>query len=217
LSHIRVLLADDHTLVRTGIRALLTSFEDITVVAEASDGREALGLIQQHRPHVALLDISMPEMNCIDVVAQTTKTTPSTRTIILSVHASEEYVHRALQAGAVGYILKDADSTEFEMAVRAVARGQTYLSPAVSRYVIEGYVHPSAEPPSALERLTPRHREILQLIAEGHTTKEIARRLKIGIRTVEAHRAELMRRLDIHDIAGLVRFAVRVGLVSPDR
>ena len=217
MTQIRVVLADDHTLVRAGIRALLTSLEDITVVAEASDGREALRMIQQYRPHVALLDISMPEVNGIEVAAQATRTTPSTRIVILSVHASEEYVHRALQAGAVGYILKDADSTEFEMAVRAVARGQTYLSPTVSRYVIAGYVHPSAEPPSALDRLTPRHREILQLIAEGHTTKEIARRLKIGTRTVEAHRAELMRRLDIHDIAGLVRYAVRVGLVSPDR
>jgi DNA-binding NarL/FixJ family response regulator len=213
---IRVLVADDHVLVRAGIRSLIESLDDMEVVAETGDGREALGLIEQHRPHVALLDIAMPGLNGIEVTSQIAARAPATKIIILSMHANDEYVRRALGAGAAGYLLKDTGVSELEVAIRAVSQGETYLSPAVSRRVVEGYVHPTGAS-SELDRLTSRQREVLQLVAEGHTTKEIAQRLKIGVRTVEAHRAELMERLDIHDIAGLVRYAIRMGLITPDR
>jgi DNA-binding NarL/FixJ family response regulator len=215
MSVIRVLVADDHVLVRAGFRSLIQSLDGVEVVAETGDGREALALIRQHRPHVALLDIAMPGLNGIEVTSQVAGE-PSTKVIILSMHATDEYVRRALSAGASGYLLKDAGVSELEVAIRAVTRGGTYLSPAVSKRVVEGYVHPTPGA-SELERLTPRQREILQLVAEGCSTKEIAQKLKIGVRTVEAHRAELMERVDIHDIAGLVRYAIRMGLVTPDR
>jgi DNA-binding NarL/FixJ family response regulator len=217
VSAIRVLLADDHALVRAGIRSLLEGLEGVSVVGEAREGREALALIHRYRPHVALVDVAMPEMNGIELAAEVARAEPATRVVILSMHRSEEYVRRALRAGASGYLLKDAGVGELETAIRAVARGESYLSPAVARYVVEGYVRPRTEEPSGLDRLTPRHREVLQLIAEGCATKEIAQRLGIGVRTAETHRAELMERLEIHDVAGLVRYAIRVGLVSPDR
>ena len=157
----------------------------------------------------------MPGLNGIEVAARAAKSAPACRVIILSMYTTQEYVRRALQVGASGYLLKDAGVAELEVAIKAVARGETFLSPAVSKGVIEGYVRP-ASGASELDRLAPRHREILQLIAEGQTTKEIAEKLKIGVRTVETHRAELMARLDIHDVAGLVRFAIRNGLISPD-
>jgi DNA-binding NarL/FixJ family response regulator len=218
MSAIRVVIADDHALVRAGIRSLLEELHDVAVVGEASEGHEALELIEQLRPDVTLMDIAMPGMNGIEVTAHLRDRGASTRTIILSMHATEEYVRRALRAGAAGYLLKDAAVAELEMAVRAVARHETYLTPAVSRHVVERYVSPDpAGDATELDRLTPRHREILQLVAEGKTTKEIAARLELGVRTIEAHRAEIMRRLDIHDVAGLVRFAIRAGLISPDR
>lgn len=217
MSAIRVLIADDHALVRAGIRSLLESLRDIDVVAEAREGREALALVRRHHPHVALVDVAMPEMNGIELAAEIARVEPATRVVILSMHATEEYVRRALRAGAAGYLLKDAGVSELETAVRAVARGESYLSPAVSGFVVAGYVQPRAEGGSELERLTPRQREVLQLVAEGHATKEIAQRLGIGVRTVETHRAQLMERLAIHDVAGLVRFAIRAGLISPDR
>lgn len=216
MSTIRILVADDHSLVRAGIRSLIEHLDGVEVVAEAGDGHEALQLIERHRPTLALIDVAMPGLNGVEVTDRVTKSTPACRVIILSMHATQEYVRRALQVGAAGYLLKDAAVAELEVAIKAVARGDTYLSPAVSKGVIEEYVRPTASS-SELDRLAPRHREILQLIAEGHTTKEIAEKLKIGVRTVETHRAELMDRLDIHEVAGLVRFAIRTGLVTPDR
>lgn len=216
MSTIRVLVADDHSLVRAGIRSLIENVEGAEVVAETGDGHEALRLIEQQRPNVALLDVAMPGLNGIEVAARAAKIAPACRVIILSMYATQEYVRRALQVGAAGYLLKDAGVAELEGAIKAVARGEMFLSPAVSKSVIEGYVRPVAAV-SELDRLASRHREILQLIAEGQTTKEIAEKLKIGVRTVETHRAELMARLDIHDVAGLVRFAIRNGLISPDR
>ncbi|MCK6624881.1 MAG: response regulator transcription factor [Anaerolineae bacterium] len=213
---IRVLLADDHALVRAGFRALLQSLPDMEVVAEAGDGREALRLITLHQPDVVLMDIGMPGLNGLEAAAQALDELPQTRIIILSMHAHEEYVLRALRSGAVGYLLKDAGTTELELAVRAVMRGEMYLSPAVSKHVIAEYVQRVGSQPNSLEQLTPRQREILQLIAEGQTTKEIARILNLSVKTVETYRTQLMERLDIHDIAGLVRYAIRVGLVSPD-
>ena len=213
MKSIRVLLADDHTLVRAGIRSLVQALSGIQVVAEAGDGREALSLIEAHQPDVAVLDIAMPGLNGLEVAAQVADNFPYVRVIILSMHATEEYVLRALRAGAAGYLLKDADTTELELAIKAVTRGETYLSPAVSKHVTEYVRRVGEEAHSALERLTPRQREVLQLVAEGHTTQEIARMMNLSVKTVETHRTQLMERLDIHDIAGLVRYAVREGLV----
>jgi DNA-binding NarL/FixJ family response regulator len=214
---IRVLLADDHALVRAGMRTLLQNLPGIEVVAEASDGREALNLIKAQRPDVVLMDITMPELNGLEATARIVKEVPGTRVIILSMHASEEYVLQALRAGAEGYLLKDADTAELELAVKAAARGEIYLSPAVSKHVIGNYVRRTGDETSSLGMLTPRQREILQLIAEGHSTKDIARTLAISVKTVETHRTQLMERLDIHDIAGLVRYALRVGLAKSDQ
>jgi DNA-binding NarL/FixJ family response regulator len=211
------LLADDHALVRAGFRALLQSLPDMEVVAEAGDGREALHLIGLHRPDVVLMDIGMPGLNGLEATARLADESPQIRVIVLSMHATEEYVLRALRAGAVGYLLKDAGTAELELAVRAVVRGETYLSPAVSKHVIAEYVQRVSGEPDSLEQLTPRHREILQLIAEGQTTKGIAQMLNLSVKTVETYRSQLMERLDIHDIAGLVRYAIRVGLISPDK
>jgi DNA-binding NarL/FixJ family response regulator len=166
-----------------------------------------------HQPDVALLDIAMPGLNGLEVAAQVADNFPFVRVLILSMHATEEYVLRALRAGAAGYLLKDADTAELELALKAVTNGETYLSPAVSKHVTE-YVRRIGEGEhSTLERLTPRQREVLQLVAEGHTTQEIARLMNLSVKTVETHRTQLMDRLDIHDIAGLVRYAVREGLV----
>jgi DNA-binding NarL/FixJ family response regulator len=213
MKFIRILLADDHTLVRAGIRSLIQALPGIQVVAEAGDGREALSLIETHQPDVALLDIAMPGLNGLEVAAQVADNFPFVRVMILSMHATEEYVLRALRAGAVGYLLKDADTAELELAINAVTRGETYLSPAVSKHVTEYVRRVGEEAHSTLERLTPRQREVLQLVAEGHTTQEIARIMNVSSKTVETHRTQLMERLDIHDIAGLVRYAVREGLV----
>ena len=215
MNAIRVVIADDHTLVRAGIRSLLTSLQGIEVVGEAGDGREALRLIRTHHPHVALLDITMPGLNGLEVAARAGKESPNTRVIMISMHANEEYVLQSLRAGAVGYLVKDADTTELELAVKAVAAGETYLSPSVSKHVISNYVRRVGTVTNRLERLTPRQREVLQLIAEGNSSKEIARLLNLGVKTVETHRTQLMQQLDIHEVAGLVRFAIGVGLVPP--
>ena len=211
---LRVLLADDHTLVRAGIRALLESIAEVDVVAESGDGREALELISKHRPDIALLDIGMPGMNGLELAKRVATESPRTRIIILSMHADANYVNQALRAGVRGYLLKGAAVSELPLALRAVSRGETYLTPKVSSFVVDGFL--SGEEPSPLEGLTQRQSEILQLIAEGHSTKQIAAMLELGVKTVETHRARLMDRLDIHDVAGLVRFAIRAGLVTSE-
>lgn len=216
MSNIRVLVADDHTLVRAGIVGLLDRLDGVEVIAETSDGREALQLAETLRPDIALLDISMPGLNGLEVASRLSSRLPKLRVVMLSMHTSEEYVLRALRAGAAGYLLKGSAVAELEVAVRAVARGETYLSPAVSKLVVDDYVRRTGGSTDPLDALTPRQREILQLVAEGKTSKEIAQRLGVGFRTVETHRAQLMERLDVRDVAGLVRFAVRVGLVAPD-
>lgn len=216
MTSIRVLLADDHTLVRAGIHALLQGLHGIEVVAEAADGREALRLIGACRPDVALLDVAMPGLNGLEVASRTAKESPQVRVLILSMHANEEYVLQALRAGAAGYLLKGADIAELELAIRAVMRGETYLTPAVSKRVVEDYVRRVGAETGPLDPLTPRQRETLQLIAEGHSTKEIAHMLSISVKTVETHRTQLMERLGIYDLAGLVRYAIRAGLVGDD-
>jgi DNA-binding NarL/FixJ family response regulator len=217
----RVLLADDHNLVRAGIRALLESQPDVEIVAEAEDGQQALQLLLETRPDVALVDITMPGLNGLDLAARVAREAPAVRLVILSMHGSPSHVAQALSAGAKGYLLKDAAADELPILLRAVMRGETYLSPGVSRHVVEGFLG-RARPagpehdPAALG-LTPRQRETLQLVAEGRSTKEIAQLLGVSAKTVEAHRAQIMERLDIHEIAGLVRYAIRIGLISAER
>ena len=210
----KVLLAEDHTLVRAGIRSLLAELPWVQVVGEASDGRDALRQVAELQPDLVLMDITMAGLNGLDATERIAQDHPSVRVIILSMHASEEYVRRALIVGAAGYLLKDAEKEELELALKSVARGGTYLSPQVSRPVISDYTERTGR--HSLERLTARQREILQLIAEGNSTKDIAKDLGLSVKTVETHRAQLMARLDIHDIAGLVRYAIRAGITSSE-
>lgn len=213
---VRVLLAEDHALVRSGIRVLLEELADVEVVGEVANGREALTFVASRRPDVVLMDLSMPELNGLDATAQIARKYPGVKVLVLSMHGDEEYVAQALMAGAVGYLLKDAGRAELEIAVRAAARGDTYLSPGVSRAVIQDYLHASERRETVRDRLSPRQRQVLQLIAEGSSTKEIARKLNLSAKTVETHRSHLMKRLGVHDIPGLVRHAIRMGLVALD-
>ena len=216
MSTIRVLLVDDHRLVRAGLRALLRSLGGIEVVAEAGNGYDALQLAEQHHPDIVIMDVGMEGLNGLEAASRMAKTVPAPRIIILSMHANEEYVRRALLAGATGYLLKGAEPAELEIALQAVMRGETYLTPAVSKQVVQDYLHGGGVKSDPLRDLTPRQREVLQLIAEGNSTKDIAHKLSLSIKTVETHRGELMNRLDIHDVAGLVRYAIRTGIVTPD-
>lgn len=216
MNPIRVLLADDHDLFRAGIRALLEKVADVEVVGEAGTGREALSFVEIHHPDVVLMDILMPELNGLDAAARVAAKFPNVRVIILSMNSAEEYVLQGLRAGASGYLLKNVTPVELELAIKAVARGETYLSSAVSRHVMDAYLQRVGGQKTSLERLTQRQREVLQLVTEGHSTKEIARMLDLSIKTVEMHRSQLMATLDIHDIPGLVRYAIRVGLINPD-
>lgn len=214
----RILLADDHALVRAGIRELVQKLPGVEVIAEASNGRQALELVQSQSPDLVLLDIGMKELNGLEVAERITRDHPGVRALILSMHANEEYVLRALRAGACGYMLKDSAITELKLAIDSVLAGKTYLSPSISRSVIDSYLNRTAAPArkNSLDLLTPRQREILQLIAEGNSTKEIAGSLNLSAKTVETHRAQLMERLDIYDVASLVRFAIREGLIQPE-
>ncbi|MEO5691735.1 MAG: response regulator transcription factor [Usitatibacter sp.] len=214
---IRVLLADDHALVRAGVRVLVESIEGVKVVAEASNGREAVALALEHKPDVAVMDITMSELNGIEAGVQIRAANAATRVLILSMHTSEEFVRRAMGAGLNGYLVKDSAPLELKLAIEAVTRGETYLSPRIARHLVSGLGHAGKRASEApLDALTPRQREILQMIAEGESTKQIAFTLKLSVKTVETHRASLMERLDIHDLAGLVIYAVRHKLVSVD-
>jgi DNA-binding NarL/FixJ family response regulator len=215
---IRILLADDHTLVRAGIRSLLESLPDVEIVGESEDGREAVDLVEKHSPDIAVLDIGMPGLNGIEAARRISATSTRTRIVMLSMHTEPTYVRQALEAGASGYLLKSAAASELPLAIRSVMRGETYLTPRVSQEVVRGYLRPSEDAsPQPLAGLTGRQREILQLVAEGQSTKEIAHRLNVSIKTVETHRQRLMDRLDIHDVPGLVRFAIRAGIVSLEK
>jgi DNA-binding NarL/FixJ family response regulator len=218
---IRVLLADDHELVRAGFRALLASLSEVQVVGEAADGRAALALVAVHQPDVVLMDISMPGLNGLEATMQIVRGFPHTRVIILSMHASEDHVLLALRKGASGYLLKGARQAELDLAVRSVARGETYLSPLAAKHIRADYMQQGGAPKAAAvgeahssDRLTARQREVLQLIAEGHSIKQISQTLGISAKTAETHRAHIMQRLDIHDLAGLVRYAIRAGIIT---
>ena len=217
MNPINILLADDHRLVRAGVRALLEGLPDVKVVAEASDGHETLALAKAHQPQLVFMDVAMTGLNGLETAARLVKEHPSIRVIMLSMHANEEYIWQSLRVGASGYLLKNASTSDLEAAIKAVVgRGETYLDPGIARRVIDGYHSGAALQKSPIEQLTPRQREILQLIAEGRSTKEIAFLLNLSSKTVETHRAQLMERLGIRDVAGLVRYAIRQGLVSPE-
>jgi DNA-binding NarL/FixJ family response regulator len=217
MSTIRIGLVDDHALMRAGIRALLEKLPGIEVVGEANNGREALELIKKKGPNVLLLDVSMTELGGLEALPRIVKDFPAVKVLILSAFANEEFVLRALRSGAAGYMLKDAAAEELELAIKAVAQGKTFLGPSISRTVVESYLQRTTGKQDLVEELTARQREILQLIAEGKNTKEIASTLEISAKTVNAHRLQLMARLDIHDVPGLVRYAIRSGLVSSER
>ncbi len=217
MNPVRVLLADDHTLVRAGLRKLLESLPNIEVVGEASDGLALLELAARMQPQLILMDIAMPGLNGLEATGRITKSWPDMRVLILSMHQNSEYIRQALRQGAVAYLLKDSAPMELELALKAVLNGETYLSPAVSKGVVSDYVQRLRNEEQPIDVLTPRQREVLQLIAEGQSTKDIARRLDLSVKTVETHRTQLMKQLDIHEVTGLVRYALRAGLVtSPD-
>lgn len=207
----RVLLADDHALVRAGFRVILRD-AGIDVIGEAADGREAIALVQRDRPTVVLMDIMMPGLNGLDATARIVGKTTGTHVIILSMNASKEFVLNAMQAGARGYLLKTIDPDELVRAIQAVHAGDVYLCSKITQHVIDAC---KGSPVDSVDRLTLRQREVLQLIAEGKSTKEIAKTLGISLKTAEGHRSQLMQTLDIHEIAGLVRYAIRTGVVSP--
>lgn len=208
---IRVLLADDHALVRDGLRAVLSREPDLQVVGEATDGREALRVAETAKPDVAVLDLSMPLLNGLDAARQLAARDQAPRTILITMHGGDHYVLEALRAGVRGYVLKKQAAADLVRAIHEVAAGRVYLSPGVGAAVAQAIRTGSVLPD---ERLTPREREVLQLVAEGKTTKEIAAILHVSVKTADTHRTRLMQKLDIHDIAGLTRYAIRLGLVQ---
>ena len=215
MNPIRILLADDHALVRAGIIKLLESMPDVVVVGEASDGMQLLELAAAQAPHLVLVDIAMPGLNGLDAAARLHKNQPELRVIILSMHQDDQYVRQALRSGASGYLLKDAAPLELQLAIQAVVRGDTYLSPAITRGVMSDYAARLRNEAEQDVPLSPRQREVLQLIAEGLSSKEIALRLGLSVKTVDSHRTLLMKQLDIHEVTGLVRYALRKGIIAP--
>jgi two-component system, NarL family, response regulator NreC len=208
---IRVILADDHTLVRQGLRSLLER-EGIQVVGEAQDGQELLQLAGKHSPDVAVIDIGMPLLNGLDAARELKRAAPKTKAILLTRHNEDEYLIEALRAGAKGYLLKNQAVSDLVHAIHLVCRGQIYLSPGMSTVVVGAYLSKAELP---VDPITSREREVLQLVAEGKSTKDIASLLGISVKTADSHRSRLMRKLDIHEVASLVRYAVRKGLVQP--
>jgi DNA-binding NarL/FixJ family response regulator len=216
---IRVIIADDHHLVRQGIRALLEKAGDIEVVAEAADGQEAVELVERLAPDVLVMDIAMPRMNGNQATERVRALGAVTQVVILSMYSDETLVRQALRSGAKGYLLKRSVTEELLLAVRAASRGEIYLSPAISESIVAEFLtlQTDADASSPLERLTPREREVLQLISEGHTNSAIAQILTVSVKTVEKHRANLMSKLNVHDLAGLMRVAIKHGLILLDK
>ncbi|OLD63570.1 MAG: DNA-binding response regulator [Acidobacteria bacterium 13_1_40CM_2_68_5] len=212
----RVLVVDDHAIVRQGLRAILDTEPDIEVVGEAADGREAVRKTLALRPDVVIMDVSMPRMNGLEATARIAKESAEVKIVALTMHSSEEYVYSLLKAGARGYLLKESVSSDLIEAIHAVQAGGTYLHPAISTKVVDGYLKkPHAKSRHGMmDVLTPREREILQLIAEGHTNKEIAGLLVLSVKTIENHRTRIMDKLEIHNVAGLTRYAISRGIAS---
>lgn len=211
----RVLVADDHTLLRAGLIKLLETMPDVEVVGQASDGEEALQMAQRCAPSLVLLDIAMPRINGLQVCAELAAHHPGIKVLMLSMHKEQQYVQKALQSGASGYLLKDCAPEELSHAIDAVLQGRTYLSPALAQGMVNDMVHKLHTSDARTEPvLTPRQREVLKLVAEGLSTKQIALKLNLSVKTVDTHRTNLMNLLDIHDLAGLVRFAIRNGIAS---
>jgi DNA-binding NarL/FixJ family response regulator len=212
----RIVIAEDHTILREGLRALISSNPDFEVVGEAEDGREAIRCVENLRPDLILIDLSMPRMNGMDAIKEIKKGCPGTKILVLTVHKTEEYVLATLRAGADGYVLKDATHAELLMAIESVLKGKPYLSPGVSERVIEGYLEgrKTLRSESPWDTLTQREREVLKLIAEGYKNREIADYLYISVKTVEKHRANIMKKLDLHSISALTAYAMEKGLVT---
>ncbi len=214
MKKIRVLIADDHTLVREGLRALLESQSDLEVVAEASNGLEAVQRCNQLKPDVALMDIGMPEMDGFEATRKIAKAHPTVRVLVLTVHETDDYFFRALEAGAQGFVVKDAASTDLVAAVRAVHDGGVFLHPPLAKRMVEDYLTrvSSGEERSTYEALTPREREVLELVGQGYTNQEMANLLTLSINTIQTHRSRIMDKLDLHSRAELMKYAVRMGL-----
>jgi len=211
----RVLLADDHRILRQGLRSLLSAQEDFEIIGEADDGRTAVEMAERLSPHVIVMDIGMPDLNGIDATRQIIARMPSVRVIALSAYADRRLIAEVLKAGASGYLLKESAFEELTEAIRTAAARKVYLSPKIAAELVDDYVRMSKDPgPSVFESLSPREREVLQLIAEGHSTKEVARTLKVSVKTVETHRRQLMNKLELFSVAELTRYAIREGLVS---
>jgi DNA-binding NarL/FixJ family response regulator len=212
---IRILLADDHRILRQGVRAMLSAEPDFEVVAEAQDGRTAVEMAQRLNPNVVVMDIGMPDLNGIEATRQIVDRVPGVRVIALSAYADRRLIAEVLKAGASGYLLKESAFEELAEAIRTAAAKKVYLSPHIAAELVEDYVRMSKDPgPSVFDSLSPREREVLQLIAEGHSTKEVARTLKVSVKTVETHRRQLMNKLELFSVAELTRYAIREGLVS---
>lgn len=210
----RIVIAEDHTMLREGLLTILNLHDDFVVVGEARDGLEAIRTVGEWSPDLILMDLSMPKMSGLDAIEEIKKRYPETKVLALTIHEDEEYVLAALQAGADGYLLKDASHTELAAAIRTVLSGKPYLCPGISSKVIEGYLEGRRNVKSAWDILTQREREILTLIAEGYRNKEIANSLYISPKTVEKHRSNLMRKLDLHNTSALISFAIKRGLVA---
>ena len=215
MSRLRILIADDHTLVRQGLRKILETEPDWTVIAEAGDGREAVRQATEHQPDIVILDVAMPLLNGVEAVQQIHRRVPHVRLLVLSMYADEAYVTRAVRAGAAGYLLKDSADTDLIRAVAAVAQGKSFFSPGVARVLLDEYVRQLSERgiTDRYDALSEREREVFQLVAEGYSSKEIATLLQISPATVETHRAHVMEKLDVHNTAELVLYAVRKGII----
>lgn len=215
MSKIRVLLADDHTILRDGIRALLDDQDDMEVIGEAEDGQSTVKMVAQLQPDVVVMDIAMPLLNGLEATRQIQRDYPQVKVLILTMHENEEYIRQVLAAGALGYVLKDAAARDLLGAIRAVNRGEAVLSPAITRLVIEDYLRwGDIRPEDATNGLTSREREVLQLIAEGYTNKEIAEILSLSVKTIQSHRTNLMSKLDLHDRGELIKYAIQKKIID---
>ena len=212
----RIVIAEDYTILREGLRAILSMNPEFDVVGEAEDGREAIRCVERHKPDLALMDLSMPRMNGMEAIREIKKISPQTKILVLTVHKTEEYILATLHAGADGYVLKDSTRAELMMALKSVMNGKHYISPGISEKVIEGYLEgkKTLKTRTSWETLTQREREVLKLIAEGYKNKKIADFLCISVKTVEKHRANLMQKLDLHSISALTALALEKGLVE---